>query len=275
MFNWQNRNMNITPITKVTFKTILKERIFIGSLVVYFLLICLSYFLSDLVAGDVVKVFLDFLFSFSLLITVIFAIFVSVSNTFTDFKEKVVYIIFSKPISRTDYILGKFVGICLAFFLFWAITCSMCSISILVVDKLAKLHTPHIVYSGAVLKLSLGYLLMGILLTALGIVFALIFSSLPLCIMAAFFTFVSGLELAPVRELVLRSEHASVIHKHMVNLAFYILPNFSLYDLKQAVVHCQEVVLPAVYIGKLGLYTILYSAIFLLLAIGIIKKREF
>lgn len=267
--------MNITPITKVTLKTILKERIFIGSLVVYALLICLSYFLSDLVAGDVVKVFLDFLFSFSLFIMAIFAIFVSINNTFTDFKEKVVYIIFSKPFSRTDYILGKFWGICLAFSLFWAITWSMCSISILIVGKLVNLYIPHMVYPGAVAKLGLSYLLMGLLLIALGIVFALIFSSLPLCIMAAFFTFLSGLELTPVRELVLKSHRISVIHKHIVNFAFYILPNFSLYDHKQAVVHCQEVFLPAIYVGKLGLYTILYSAIFLLLAIGVIKKREF
>ena len=137
--------MNIIPITKVSFKIILKERIFIGSIIVYFLLICLSYFLSELVAGDTVKVFLDFLFSFTMFMIAIFCVFISISNIFTELKERIVYIIFSKPFSRTDYILGKFIGTCLAFILFWLIISLMCYVSIVIVGKLANFMS-HILF---------------------------------------------------------------------------------------------------------------------------------
>jgi len=267
--------MNIIPITKVSFKIILKERIFIGSIIVYFLLICLSYFLSELVAGDTVKVFLDFLFSFTMFMIAIFCVFISISNIFTELKERIVYIIFSKPFSRTDYILGKFIGTCLAFILFWLIISLMCYVSIVIVGKLAKLYVPHLVYPTAFLKLCLSYLLMGILLIALGVLFSLIFSSLPLCIISTFFVFLCGLELSPIRELVLKSERISAFHKQLVNVAFYILPNFSIYDLKHTVVHCKEIALPFVYIVKLSLYSILYSIVLLLLATLIIKRKEF
>ena len=54
---------------------------------------------------------------------------------------------------------------------------------------------------------------------------------------------------------------------------YYVLPNFSAFDIKQQVVHAQPV--PARYLASTALYGAVYIALLLVAAVAVFSRRDF
>ncbi len=263
----------MTSVAKLTFIESVKERFFVGMLVVEVFLLFLSYYLSELSAGDTVKVAMDFALAFYFFLGALFSIFVSVSTLFRDLSDKFIYLVLSKPIGRSEYLGGKYLGIILSIALFLFISFFIVSVGILAISHFAHLYVPHAVVVERIFLLSLSIFLMGALLSSFGILFSLLFTSQILAFVVSFLLFLSGLELAPVKELVLASKYVSSFNKLLIKLLYYFYPNFSLYDLKAYAVHL-EVKLPFLFFVFLFFYTVIYSAAVFLTSTYLFSRRE-
>lgn len=263
----------MVPVAKLTFKELIKEKSFIGLLLFEIFLLLISKIISNIVAGDTVKVAMDFALVFFFFTVALFSVFTSVGSTFKDISDKVVYLILSKPLRRSDYILGKFLGVAGAVIFFTFLSFFIVTSGILIISSLAHLYIPHLIVVERVFLVSVLTCMMGIFLSAFGVLFAILFTSQILSLLSAIFLFFIGLELSPVKELVTSSKYVSPINKLIVQLAYYFFPNFSLFDIKDYAVHLSLSVSPT-YFLLVFLYFLIYTAAMLVLSIFLFDRRE-
>lgn len=260
-------------MAKLTLKETFKEKVFPGTVAVNILLCVFSYYLSEVSSGDTTKVAMDFILTFQFFLTVIFAILLTAGSFSEDIRHKAIYLIYSKPVTRKGYILGKLAGLCSAVavlsFLFYLINTT----AVLIINVLARLYTPHIVLTERMFLFSLLCALAGVLAVALTAVFSLLHSTALLAMVSSFLLFLAGLEVAPVKELVVASKLASPFNKLAVKVAYYILPNFSFFNLKVPVVH-HFVPVPVSFLLLAFAYFLCYFAFLTAVAMALFEGKE-
>ena len=103
--------MRISALASNTFLEAVRNRIFIGLLLMTFGFLAFSTVLSDLaVRGESQRVVLDFgLFSMSLC-GVLIAIVMGVILLYKEVEKKTIYTLLSKPVGRVEVIVGKYIG---------------------------------------------------------------------------------------------------------------------------------------------------------------------
>lgn len=265
--------MNIFPVAKLTFRELLKEKSFFGLLVLEVFLLFVSKLIADIVAGDTVKVAMDFSLSFFFFTVALYSIFASVGTVYRDVSERVIYLILSKPIKRKDYILGKFLGLVGAIAIFTFLSFLIVASGILIIDTFAHLYVPHIVIVERIFLMATLTFLMGVFLSSFGVLFAVLFTSQVLALLSALFLFIAGLELSPVKELVVSSRYVSSLNKLIVQIAYYLFPNFSLFDIKDYAVHL-EVSVSVIYFVLVLVYLLVYAAAVLMVSVYLFERRE-
>src|SRR6185369_15898518 len=106
----------IIAIARHTFREAVRDRVLHGAAAGAFLFILLDFFFAKLALGDLVliKSFgLAGLYFFGLIIT----IFMGASAIHAEIERRTLYFILSKPVSRAEFLLGKFFGLLAALFL--------------------------------------------------------------------------------------------------------------------------------------------------------------
>ncbi len=87
-----------------------RDRIFYIVLVVALFLLGFSYFLSSLTIVESRKILLDFGFSAISIAGVLTSVFIGVVAMAREVDSRTIYTILTKPVSRSVYVLGKFLG---------------------------------------------------------------------------------------------------------------------------------------------------------------------
>src|SRR5580704_14679150 len=103
---------NIWVVAKNTLKLEIKDKILYAIVVFGILYVFFQLFLGDLVLKELpmVKSFgLTGIYFFNAII----ALFLGTTSFFKDVDRKVVYFVLSKPVSRAQFLLGKFFGLCM------------------------------------------------------------------------------------------------------------------------------------------------------------------
>ncbi len=102
----------ILTIAKNAFREAVRDRI-LYNLIIFVLLITISaVFLGDLTGGQEARVIVNLGLSSTLIFGVFISIFVGVSLVWKEIEKKTVYSIFSKPVGRREFIVGKYLGLC-------------------------------------------------------------------------------------------------------------------------------------------------------------------
>ena len=77
------------------------------------LLTAVAIFIGELSGGQERKIIVDLGLSAMLLFGVFIAIFVGVGLVYKEIERRTIYAIFSKPVGRGEFIVGKYLGLCL------------------------------------------------------------------------------------------------------------------------------------------------------------------
>lgn len=93
-----------------TWKQMVRDRIFYVVLVVAFIILGFSYLLASLSIIEQRKVLLDFCFSAISIASGFTAVYIGIVAVAREIEQRTIYTIVSKPVSRSTYLLGKFVG---------------------------------------------------------------------------------------------------------------------------------------------------------------------
>jgi len=256
------------------FKESVRDKVLYNLVAFAVLLIASTYLLGQLTAGQDIKIIKDLglaaIGTFGLMI----AVFIGIGLVWKEVDKRSIYGILSKPVRRHEFILGKFAGLLLtlgvnvlvmtvAFYAVLALNAWMAS-----PEALAAMKVPPL--DPAMLKAVLLIAVELTLVTAL----ALFFSTFSSPFLSAGLTvglWVIGHFNADFRNFgdIVDSRTAVWLTRGL----YYLLPNFSWFDIKAQVVWGEPV--PMMDVALAVIYGLVYVALVMTGALAIFARRDF
>lgn len=254
--------LQLRAIAGNTFREAIRDRI-LYNLVLFVLIITASaILLGELTDGQEARTIVNIGLNAMLLFGVFIAIFVGVGLVSKEIEKRTVYAIFSKPVRRGEFIIGKYLGLCLTLLVNVVVMGIGVSLALLYVGG------GRLVYSiwGGILLIFLELSI----LTAVAILFSS-FSSPALSALLTFFVFIIGHMSVSLRELavILGSRLATFVF----GAIYYLFPNLSHYSFRTESAY--GLTPSGNLIGGAILYAIVYVSILLRISIVIFRRRDF
>jgi len=254
----------IIAIARNTFLEAVRDRVLYNLVIFVLLLIAGAIFLGELSGGQERKIIIDLGLSTMLLFGVFISIFVGVGLVYKEIERRTVYAIFSKPISRGEFLIGKYLGLCLTLLVNVVIMGVGVSLALLFVHRGWE---PLIVTIWPAILLIYFELMM---ITGVALLFSS-FSSPALSALLTFMVFIIGHFSADLKNLA--SSMDSVVARGLFILLYYLLPNLSNYSYITPAAHGQ---LPgAANVLLAMLYAAVYIAVTIAVATLVIGRRNF
>ena len=253
---------HIFVIAKNAFREAVRDRILYNLIVFVLLITAAAVLLGDLTAGQESHVIINLGLSAILIFGVFIAIFVGVSLVWKEIEKKTVYSIFSKPIGRGEFIVGKYLGLCVTLF-----------VNVLVMGTgltLALLYVGGGKFVGGVWAAVLLIFFELTIMTAVAIMFSS-FSTPALSALLTFLIFVIGhfsysmLELATA----LGSRTATFVF----TAVYYLLPNLSNFSFISNTANGQ--IAPLAMLVVALVYAVAFNLILITITIMVFSRRNF
>jgi len=255
----------------VAFFSILRDRALYGILTLSALFIVIPS-ASALSMRQVTELSVSLSFSLISFLLLLLAVFFGSFSIWRDIERRYTYSILSLPISRSNFILGKFVAISVFIFL-----CGLCLGLLIpwVVSITTEINTPTrpIIWENiyfSILFDTLKY----ILLCAFGVLFSAVSTSFFLPVFGTIIIFLCGSISQDVHSYLLSSAALDIspFIKNFANIFYYILPNFSAFNFKYAAIYSIPIDLSELLL--VFVYFVTYTAIILFLACFFFSRRE-
>lgn len=264
------------PIAFITFKEGTRNRAFYGISLIALLLMGAAFLISGMIMRDVGKVAVDMALSTVSFTGLLLVLFVGIDLMAKDLDKRTIYMVLARPISRQQYIFGKFIGISLLIMTTVIILSLFGAISIILIkwanpDYFPRFSWGPVLLAEAFIALSL------ILVSALSILFASFSSSSFITLVLTIISYIIGQSTSTVKALVEAPEAAGITVSpftvKLVQAAYYIFPNLALFDIKTQAAH--GLAIPVSYIFWTLFYGIVYICLVLVFASLIFRKKEF
>jgi ABC-type transport system involved in multi-copper enzyme maturation permease subunit len=257
----------VTPLARVwtiamnTVREAVRSRLLYVLLIFAILLILSGIFLAALSYVETERILQDVGLAAIRLFGVAIAIFVGVGLIYKEVDRRTVYTILSKPLTRAEFLLGKFVGLVLTIWMQLAIMVAVfAAVSLLAAAPLSWTHAAAFLLTAVEL--------------ALMVAITTLFSAFTTPLLASFFA--SGLWLVGslsrnMRDLGASSEMESV---RTTTLWLYrLLPDLQSFNLSIEATHGLPITAADVWLGLL--YGAGYAAIVLVAAVAVFERRDF
>ncbi len=251
---------NIWTIARNTWKLEIRDKILYGLIVFALLYVFFQVFLAQLVLRELpmVKSFgLTGIYFFNALI----ALFLGTTSFFRDVDRKIVYFILSKPVSRAQFLIGKFVGLCLVL---------MTTTAVLAVAYLGLIAYEHGGFDAlGLLAISMQYLEMMLFLA-----FALFVSTFSSSLISIVYTSAVFFLGHIVSSLIADAKSVGItgVQYVLVQILYYVFPNLEKFDARSLAIHA--VAAPWASFGLAVAYAAAYIALLLWASVWIFNKRE-
>jgi Cu-processing system permease protein len=239
-------------IARNTFQEAIRDRILYTFLGFAVLLIVGSRFISMITIGDQAKIIKDVGFLAVQMFGMLIAVMVSVIMVAREFEQRTIYTILSRPVSRTQYLIGKYLGMLL---ISGFMILLMSFVLLLIVQLFARQFDLLILFGGFMTYLEM------MILSA----FAVLFATLTKPILGSVLTlttFVFGHFTGALLLLQLRLDNA--IADFLIPVFYYILPNLEVFNFKTEIVHAMPI--PTMSVVWAIAYALIYSTLLILLA---------
>ena len=244
-----------------TFREAVRNKILYALLALAVAMIGSGVFLGQLALDQNIRIIQDFGLFFMTLFGMVIAVFVGVTLLYEEVQRRTVYVLLSSPLRRTEFLLGKYVGMLLTLGVMIAVM-------------------------GAVVVLLLGLQgapVGGVLLQAIALAYAelavvtavaLLFSSFSTPYLSGFFTFgifVMGRLSGDLLRLLPSLEPAYV--RPPLRVVAGLLPQLWRFDFTARVVYGRPVGMDT--FALTAMYAVTYSAVALALAAFIFRRKDF
>lgn len=245
-----------------TFREAVRDRILYNLVIFVLILTGAAIFLGELTAGQEARMIVNLGLSATLFFGAFIAIFVGVSIVWKEIEKRTVYAIFSKPVNRSTFLVGKYLGLCLTLFV---------NLGVMVIGiALALLYVggSHLIVPMAASALLIAFELT--IVTAVAVMFSS-FSTPALSALLTFFIFLIGHFSASMLDFAkgLASSAAVAIF----SVIYYMLPNFSYFSFITQSSN-GEVATPAM-IGLAAAYALVFDVILMSIATAVFSLRNF
>jgi Cu-processing system permease protein len=253
---------NIGIVAWNTFREAVRDRV-LYNLVFFALLMMAAAVLVGQISIDIEKtVIISLGLTAVSVIGLLIAVFIGVGLVSKEMDKRTLYALLAKPVSRWQFLVGKFGGLVLTL----AVNTAAMAAGLFLV----LLYVKHsLERSDAGILVAVYFILLKL---ALVVALALLFSCFTTQLLAILFTaglYVSGLFVLDMRTV--QSPQMTAAMKTFLRWLSYLLPNFQNFDVMATVAHGRAV--PGALILQNSVYTLLYCVI-VLFAAGIIFSRR-
>jgi ABC-type transport system involved in multi-copper enzyme maturation permease subunit len=264
----------IALVAGAVFRESVRDRVPFGMVIFATLLLGASFLIAQLTAGQDMKIIKDLGLAALSIFGLLIAVFIGIGLVSKEVERKSIYALITKPISREQFILGKYAG--LVFTLITNLS-AMTAVFYLVLlymnattSEIARQAWPAPAMDPRLLVAVTLILAELMVVTALALFFSTFSSPLLSTVLTLGF-WVAGHFSEDLRQFnqVVEMPIAAWIAKAL----YYVLPNLSPFDIKAEVVHGMPV--PAMHVAYTLAYAVLYISILLLGAIAIFRRRDF
>lgn len=253
--------MRISAIALNTFREAVRDRILYSILAFALLLIGASVVLAGLSIGQESKIVKDLGLASTSLFGTFIAIFLGITLVFKEIDRRTIYAIIPKPIPRSQFVLGKYVGLVLTLFVTVGVMALLVFCLAWAQDGRA---TPGLLAAAGADFVAL------MIVTAVALVFST-FSTPTLSAIFSLAIFVIGRLSA---DLVLFAEHFGGSGLRALVYAIYlVLPDLGRFQIGSQVVH--GIPMRPAEIGAAVTYGLAYVAVLLLVAVAVFQRRDF
>ena len=254
----------VASIARNTFREAVRDRVLYNLVLFVLLLTGAAIFIGELSGGQERKIIVDLGLSAMLLFGVFIAIFVGVGLVYKEIERRTVYAIFAKPVGRGEFLVGKYLGLCLTLLVNVLVMGAGVSLALLYVsrgwDPLALRIWPAIMLIYVELMI----------LTGVALLFSC-FSSPAVSALLTFFVFVIGHFSSDLKSLA--NSMGSSTARWLFRSLYYVLPNLANLSFVTPAAHGQ---IPTAADGGLAtLYAVVYIAVILAAATLIFSRRNF
>lgn len=267
--------MKILSIAGITFKEGLRHRVLFGVIVAALFVIFLSILLSGLFMRDVLKILLDVCLSSVSISGLLVPFFLTVAYLSGDMERRTIYTILAKPISRSDYLLGKFLGLS---FLTAVIMAILTGATILSAYGASWIYPKHLIPAIPLFSiLSTAFLaFLGVLvLNSCAFLWCMVTTSSFLATLLILSTYLIGQTLEEIVRFIaskVKGVTISPVIDIVTQVAMYIFPNLGAFDFKSFAAHGLPIPMMEAFI--LCVYAVAYISIMLLMAIFFFRNRD-
>ena len=251
----------VATIALNTFRESLRDRILYNLLFFALLLMGFSVLLGDFTIAEQKKIVTDLGLAAINLVGVAIAIFVGIGLVSKEIERRTVYTIMARPISRSQFILGKYLGLALTL---------LVNLGIMLVVFLATLLMDRVpIQAGLFQAVQLIYVEL-LLITALALFFST-FSSSAVSAMMTLGLYVIGHLTADLKGVAAKS--SSEVVKAVMTGLYYMCPNLEALNIKGLA--AQGAAVPLSYQALASAYGMVYAAALIVAACAVFSRRDF
>ena len=244
-----------------TFRESIREKLLVIALFFGGILMTSSYMLSPLAVGARNKILLDVGLAAISLLGVLTSVMIGGTLLHKEIERRAVYMVLARPVSRLEYLLGKFWGILLA-------------ISSVIVVMACVMVVTLLLRHVALKPVIFAAIYLSLLEVAVICSVVVLFSTFTTPILTSFFTlciFVAGSLSGDLKAFAER--FGGDVTKRIMEMLFVALPNLKVFDLRHEAVH--DLAYSATDLGLATLYAVVYCGAALYIAYMIFRRREF
>ena len=245
-----------------TFREAIRDRVLYNLVVFVLLIVACAILLGELTNGQEARTITNIGLNAILIFGTFIAIFVGVGLVSKEIEKRTVFNIFSKPVSRSEFVIGKFLGLCVTLLVNTVVMGIGVSLALLYVGD----RSLAITIWPAILLIFFEL----IITTGVAILFST-FSTPALSALLTFFVFVIGHLSASLRDLGAAS--TSAVASTVLSIIYYLVPNLALFSFRTEAANQLTPTLGM--IGYAVAYSAVYCTVLLSIAMMIFSRRNF
>lgn len=250
----------IFAIARVTFQEIILDKVLYNFLLFAFLLIGVSYLASQMTFIGQDRVVLDFGMSAINLSCGVIGVFQGASMFAREFERRTIFVALARPITRLQFVLGKFSGLIGVLFLNWLL---LAGTELLLYVSVSGKPNATVLYG-------LGFLFLQACVLAAFALFFSSFTTTSISIMIVIGIYLIGNNVEPLRQVIEKGEATSL--KSVVLFLVHLIPNLSHFNLGFLVTYGIDLASGTVW--RSLLYAIVWVLPLLLATGKLLDRRE-
>ncbi|MBN2429353.1 MAG: ABC transporter permease [Deltaproteobacteria bacterium] len=265
----------ISALALITYKEGIRNRSLFGILAFALFVLGLNIAVAGFFMREVGKVTVDMNLSALTFSGLLLVFFVALNLMAKDIDKKTIQLVFSKPISRAEYIIGKYLGIQVFILVSLSVLFTMSTATVFLVKNIYPGYFSGFSWSAFFIASFFVFLKLAVL-SAILVFFSTITTSSFACLIFTVCVYLVGETLEDVIFYIksgFRTEDISEALQGFIDIISYVFPNFSLFDFKLEAAHGLAVAPTRLGFGLF--YGVLYIFIILSFACLFFQRREF
>lgn len=254
----------VYAIARNAFREALRDRVLYNLVLFALLLSAGAIFLGELSGGQEARIIVNMGLSAMLLFGAFISIFVGVGLVYKEIERRTVYAIFSKPVGRGEFLVGKYLGLCLTLAVNTAVMGAGVTLALMYVSGGWDPLITSVWSAVFMIYMEL------MILTAVALLFSS-FSTPALSALLTFFVFIIGHFSADLKTLATSTGATGA--RWFFGALYYLLPNLANFSYITPAANGQTPA-PAMIFASLA-YAVVYIVILLAAATLIFDRRNF